>query len=169
MSRPRPQENTLATEPPLEYPSARKARAPEDTFRLLFLDDPEQVDRLKEAGKDAGYVVVGAETISEAMAFLEGKNHVDVIVCGAHLEGESMFAFLAHVRAHAAHAKSMFLILSLEPGPHGAFLDRSAARVGMALGANGYAIMPVFDPAALIAQIRELQPDVPTLQQTPGG
>lgn len=157
----------MATEPPLEYPNPEDARAPEDTFRLLFLDQPEQVDRLKDACKDAGYVVVGADTIAEAMAFLEGKNHVDVIICGAHLEGESMFAFLQHVRGHAEHARSMFLILSLESGPHGSFLDRSAARVGMALGANAYAVMPVFDPVALVAHIRELQPAVPTLQQAP--
>ncbi|MES2644542.1 MAG: response regulator [Myxococcota bacterium] len=156
----------MATEPPLEYPLAQDANAPHDTFRVLFLDKPEQIERLKETCKQEGYVVIGAETIATAMAFLEGKNHVDVIVCAAHLETESVFAFLQHVRGHALHAKSMFLILSLESGQHGAYLDRGAARAGMALGANAYVVMPVFDEKALIAQIRQLQPDVPTLQQS---
>lgn len=154
----------MTTEPRLEYPDADDARSPADTFRILFLDGSPHVDRLKEACKDDGYVVVGAETIAEAMAFLEGKNHVDVIVCAAHLETESMFAFLEHVRADELHKVTKFLILSLASGTHGARLDRSAAQAGALLGANDYVIMPTFDAPALIACIRELQPDVPTLQ-----
>src|SRR5688572_24303782 len=92
-------ERSMTDEPDLEYPAAGTARAPEDTFRVLFLDSPAQVERLKEACKDVGYVVVGAETSLEAMAFLEGKNHVDVIVCAAHLESDSPFEFLQQVRA----------------------------------------------------------------------
>jgi CheY-like chemotaxis protein len=155
----------LSTQPPpLEYP--RNPRPPDDTYRVLFLHDPDQIERLKETCKEHGYAVVGAATIEEAMAFLEGKDHVDVIVCGAHLETESMFAFLQTVRGHSMHAGTMFLILSLEAGANGAWLDRSAARAGIALGANAYTVMPLFDPAALIAQIREMQPDVPMLQQS---
>jgi CheY-like chemotaxis protein len=155
----------MTTEPPLEFPRAQQARAPGDTYRILFLDSAGHVELLKTTCKDVGFVVVGAETIAEAMAFLEGKNHVDVIVCAAHLESESMFAFLRHVRAHPTHATSMFLILSLEAGALGTFIDRSAARAGVALGANAYAIMPTFDALALVAHIRELQPGIPTLLQ----
>jgi len=155
----------MTHEPELEYPSAHDARAPQDTYRILFLDNPAQVERLKEVCKDDGYVVVGAETLLTAMAFLEGKDHVDVIVCAAHLESESMFDFLQRVRAHALHAKTMFLILSLEASATGSRLDRSVARAGIALGANAYAIMPTFDAAALLAHIRELRPAIPMLQQ----
>jgi hypothetical protein len=35
--------------------------------------------------------------IEEAFAFLDGKDHADVIVCAAHLEEESMFEFLRRV------------------------------------------------------------------------
>lgn len=155
----------MSNEPPLEHPDPERALPPEDTYRILFLDRPSSVELLKETCKEAGYVVVGAETIATAMAFLEDKDHVDVIVCAAHLAQESMFTFLQHVRAHALHAQAMFLILSLEPGRNGAFLDRSAAQAGMALGANAYVRMPVFDGRALIAHIRELQPEVPALQR----
>lgn len=154
----------MADEPELEYPDPDHARPPEQTWRILFLDRLEKVDLLKETCKERGYVVVGAETIAEAMACLEGKDHVDVIVCAAHLETGSMFTFLEKVRGNPQHSSTVFLILSLEPTAVGARLDRSAARAGMALGADAYLIMPIFDSGALLTQIRELQPAVPLLQ-----
>jgi CheY-like chemotaxis protein len=152
------------TEPELELPAPENARSPANTWRLLFLDKAENLDRLKETSKEVGYVVVGATTIEEANAFLAGKDHVDVIICAAHLEQESMFTFLKSVRESALHRAATFLILSLEPGAVGARLDRSAAGAGMALGANAYVIMPRFDPAHLLEQIRSLRPAVPVLQ-----
>lgn len=156
----------MAKDPQLEYPVHSNTRAPADTFRILFLDNPDQIERLKETVKDVGYVVLGATTILQAVAFLEGKDHVDVIVCAAHLEADSVFVFLQQVRASALHKDSMFLMLSLEAGTTGTRLDRSAARAGIALGADAYVVMPVFDAGELVAQIRALQPDVPMLQQS---
>jgi len=156
----------MAKEPPLERPSPENARSPQQTWRVLFLDCPENVEKLKDAGKEAGYVVVGAVTIAEAWAFLGGKDHADVIVCAAHLQEESMFEFLKGVRDDVVHRNVNFLILSLSPGEIGARLDRSATRAGMLLGADAYAIMPIFDPSALIAHIKSLQPRVPMLQQS---
>lgn len=77
-----------------------------------------------------------------------------------------MFQFLQDVRANEKHGKAAFLILSLEPGMSGARMDRSAERAGMLLGADGYLVMPVFDAAGLIAQIQQLQPAIPMLQQS---
>jgi len=136
-----------------------------DTWRLLFVDSVENVELLKDACKDAGYQVVGARTLDEAWAFLDGEDHADVIICAAHLEEESMFDLLKSVRASAVHRKSMFLILSLAPSAIGERLDRSTAKAGMMLGADLYAIMPVFDPHELVALIKQLQPAVPILQQ----
>ena len=110
--------------------------------------------------------MVGSTTIKEAWAFLDGKDHVDVIVCAAHLEEESMFQFLKDVRANEKHGKVAFLILSLEPGTSGARMDRSTERAGMLLGADGYLVMPVFDATELVAQIQKLQPAIPMLQQS---
>src|SRR5436190_15358797 len=131
----------MSLEPPLERPSPENAKSPQQTWRILFLDGPENVEKLKEAGKEAGYVVVGAITIAEAWAFLEGKDHVDVIVCAAHLEEESMFEFLKGVRDNEIHRDAGFLILSLSPGEVGARVDRIATRAGMLLGADAYAVM----------------------------
>lgn len=156
----------MTKEPDMEHPTQGKGREPEKTWRILFLDSGENIEKVKEACKEVGYVVVGAATIDEAFAFLDGKNHADVIVCAAHLEQESMFKFLKAVRDDKVHRNSKFLILSLQPGSAGARLDRSTERAGMALGADAYLIMPVFDPKELIAQIQKLQPQTPVLQQS---
>lgn len=156
----------MKQQPDVEHPATKDAKSPLETWRILFLDSPENVEQLKEACKKYGYAVVGSTTIDEAWAFLNGKDHVDVIVCAAHLEEESMFQFLKDVRGNEKHGKAAFLILSLEPGETGARMDRSAERAGILLGADGYLIMPVFDAPELVAEIRKLQPSIPTLQQS---
>lgn len=153
-------------QPDIEHPATKDAKPPLETWRILFLDSPENVEQLKAACKKCGYVVVGSTTIDEAWAFLNGKDHVDVIVCAAHLEEESMFQFLKDVRGNERHGKAAFLILSLETGETGARMDRSAERAGMLLGADGYLIMPVFDAPELVAQIQKHQPLIPMLQQS---
>jgi CheY-like chemotaxis protein len=156
----------ITKQPDIERPAAADAKPPQETWRILFLDSVENTVQLKEACKKVGYVVIGATTIQEAWAFLEGKDHVDVIVCAAHLEEESMFQFLKDVRNHETHQNAAFLILSLESGAVGARVDHSTARAGITLGADGYLIMPVFDGLELIAHIQQLQPRIPMLQQS---
>ncbi len=156
----------MTKQPALEHPTSKDAKPPEETWRLLFLDSAEHIVYLKEACKKCGYVVVGATIIQEAWGFLNGKDHVDVIICAAHLEEESMFKFLKDVRANEVHGQVGFLILSLEPGTSGARMDRSSERAGMLLGADGYLVMPVFNAPELLAQIKKLQPRVPMLQQS---
>ena len=77
-----------------------------------------------------------------------------------------MFKFLKQVREHEKHGNVAFLILSLEPGAIGTRVDHSTARTGILLGADGYLIMPEFDPGQLIEHIEKLQPRVPRLQQS---
>lgn len=153
-------------QPPIEHPASKDAKSPQETWRILFLDSADNVTQLKRACKKDGYAVVGSTTIEEAWAFLNGKDHVDVIVCAAHLEEQSVFKFLQEVRKNETHGKAAFLILSLEPSATGVRMDRSAERTGILLGADGYLVMPVFDAPELIAQIRELQPLIPMLQQS---
>lgn len=153
-------------QPDIEHPSTKDAKPALQTWRILFLDSPEHIAQLKSTCKKCGYAVVGSTTIEEAWLFLNGKDHVDVIVCAAHLQEESMFQFLKDVRANEKHGDVAFLILSLEPGEAGARMDRSTERAGMLLGADGYMVMPVFDAPELIAQIEKNQPLIPLLQQT---
>jgi CheY-like chemotaxis protein len=145
----------------IEYPSPQYAGPIMKSWRILFLDSAEHVQKLKSACKEAGYEVAGACTIKEAWAFLNGKDHVDVIVCAAHLEEESVFEFLKGVRESEVHRHAGFLILSLEPSGKARGLHHSTARAAKALGADTYAVMPVFDPHELVALIEKLEPPLP--------
>jgi CheY-like chemotaxis protein len=135
-------------------------------WTILFLDSVENVKRLTEGFKDAGYAVVGATTIEDAWACLEGKDRVDAIVCAPHLENGSMFEFLQDVRNSKLHGNTKFIILSLAPGAMSARLDNSTASAGLALGADAYCNMPVLDPSKLVALIKKLETSVPVLQQS---
>ena len=135
-----------------------------DTFRILIMDTVEHTDQLKAACKNAGHSVVASQTIKEAFAFLDGKNHADVIVCAAYLEDESMYEFLKRLRANTIHKDSMFMILALAPGPAGARVNESTEKVGRHLGADAFVSMPVFDAPLLIAEIKKLLPLVPMLE-----
>ena len=124
----------MTSEEPKVEP-ATPVLAPEDTFRILIMDTVEYTDLLKAACKDAGHSVIAAQSIVEAMAFLDGKDHADVIVCAVYLQDESVFEFLQRVRSEASHNDSMFMMLALEPGPVGVKLNHNveiaaAARCG---------------------------------------
>ncbi len=75
----------------IEQPTRRLA--PIDTYRILTLENPDNIEQLKEVCKEAGHEVVPVLTIEQAMLFLETKDHVDVIVAAAHLEEESILTF----------------------------------------------------------------------------
>src|SRR5471030_1744818 len=98
----------MMTDEPKVEPATPEAKLPaKDTFRILIMDTVEHTDQLKAACKDAGHSVVAAKTIKEAFAFLDGKDHADVIVCAAFLEDESLFEFLKRLRTNLIHKDSM--------------------------------------------------------------
>jgi CheY-like chemotaxis protein len=152
------------TEPEVE--PATPQLAAKDTFRILIMDTVEHVDQLKAACKDAGHSVVPAHTIEEAFAFLDGKNHADVIVCAAYLEDESMLEFLNRLRSNPTHKDSMFMTLALAPGPTGTRANASTENAGRLLGADAFISMPVFDAVQLIAEIKKLLPRIPWLEKS---
>ncbi len=156
----------MTNEPKVEEATGEDKLAAKHTFRILIMDTPEHVDQLKTACKDAGHSVVPATTIQEAFRFLDGTNHADVIVCAAHLEDESMFEFLKRLRANPLHKDSMFMTLSLAPGPIGGQLNDSTERACRLLGADAFVSMPEFDAAQLIAEIKKLLPRVPLMEKS---
>ncbi len=155
----------MTIEPLVEVASIDARLPAQDTFRILIMDSVEHADLLKEACKHAGHSVVGAHTIDEAFAFLNGTDHADVIICAAYLENESLFDFLKRLRKDPEHTEAMFMILALEPGPMGARINASTERAGQLMGADAFISMPVFDAPALIAAIKRLLPRVPKLQK----
>jgi len=155
----------MTEEPKVEPATHAAKKAAKDTFRILIMDTVEHTDQLKAACKDVGHDVVAVQSIKEAFAFLDGKNHADVIVCAAHLEDESMFDFLKRLRANPIHKDSMFMTLALAPGPIGAKVNDSTEKAGRMLGADAFVSMPEFDAAQLISEIKKLLPLVPMLER----
>lgn len=151
-------------EPHVEPASPEAKLAARDTFRILIMDTAEHTDQLKDACKDAGHSVVAAHSIKESFAFLDGKDHADVVICAAYLDDESMPEFLTRLRRDPIHRKTMFMILALAPGPVGVKLNYSVEVAGRQLGADAFVSMPVFDAAQLIAEIKLLLPLVPALE-----
>ncbi len=156
----------MTDEPKVEPATPRDKLPSKDTFRILIMDTVENTDQMKKACKDVGHDVVAAQSIKEAFAFLDGKNHADVIICAAHLEDESMFDFLKRLRSNPIHKDSMFMTLALRPGPMGIKANASAENVGRLLGADAFISMPVFDASRLIAEIKKLLPAIPMLEKS---
>ena len=128
------------------------------------MDTIGHVNQLKKACKAAGHSVEPAHTIKEAFAFLDTKNHADVIICAAYLEDESMFEFLRRLRSDSNHKDSMFAILALEPGIAGIKTNLSTEKAGRLLGADAFINMPRFNAAQLVSEIQKLLPLVPLLE-----
>lgn len=143
---------------------ATPALAARDTFRILIMDTPAHTDQLKAACKNAGHSVIAVHSIREAFSFLDGRDHADVVICAAHLEDESVFDFLKQLKSNPLHQNSMFMTLSLAPGPVGIRLNNSTEKAGRLLGADAFVSMPVFDAEQLISEIRLLLPLVPALE-----
>ncbi|MDZ4832823.1 MAG: hypothetical protein SGJ27_03385 [Candidatus Melainabacteria bacterium] len=136
---------------------------PNDTYRILTLENPDNIAKLKEACKAAGNQVVPVRSITEAMVFLETKDHVDVIVAAAHLQNESVFEFLQRVKDEASHLKTVpFLMLCAEPGTLGLVTSPVVEIAANALGADKYLLMAEFDANLLIQEISQLLPAIPS-------
>jgi PleD family two-component response regulator len=136
---------------------------PNDTYRILTLENLDNIENLKEACKRAGHQVVPVLTIAQAMAFLETKDHVDVIVAAAHLENESVFEFLKRVKEADSHLKDVpFLMLCSEPGTLGLLTSPAVGVAASVMGADQYLLMAEFDAERLMQEIEPLLPPIPS-------
>ncbi|CAN5284676.1 hypothetical protein BH11CYA1_BH11CYA1_49470 [soil metagenome] len=138
------------------------------TYRILTLENPENINKLKEACKKAGHQVVPVLTIAQAMAFLDTRDHVDLIISAVHLEQESVFEFLKRVKApDSMHKDVSFVMLCSDPRPQSLSINKSAELAGKILGADKYVNMPKFDADYLISQVEPLLPPVPLKESEP--
>lgn len=154
----------MTNEPAVEASTPSSRLPAEDTFRILIMDTVEHTDLLKTACKEVGHSVIAAHSIEESFAFLNGKDHADVIVCAAYLEDESLFDFLRRLRKDPIHKDTMFMTLALAPGPLGTKVNASTEKAGSVLGSDVFVSMPQFDAAVLIAEIKKLLPETPKLE-----
>ncbi len=150
----------------IEKPTLKKPAL--ETYRILTLEDIENIDRLKEACKNAGHEVVPVLTIRQAMEFLELKDHVDVIISATHLQSESVFDFLRRIKAvDSMHRNVPFVMLCLEPGGLARMTSDVVASVAEIMGADHYILMPKFDADELLKQIEPLFPPIPLKELDP--
>lgn len=149
----------------VEQPTHRLARL--DTYRILALENPDNIARLKEACKSAGHEVVPVLTISEGMAFLDARDHVDVIVSAAHLRDESVFEFLQMVKKSELHCKVPFLMLCTEPGGVGLLTSPAVKIASEIMGADNYVLMPTFDAQKLMDEIEKILGPFPNRELDP--
>lgn len=146
--------------PDIEQPI--KHLLPFDTYRILTLEDAENIEKLKIACRRAGHEVVPVTTIAQAMAFLETKDHVDVIVAAAHLQSESVFEFLKRVKGSDSHLKAVpFLMLCADPGILATVTSSAVEIAANLMGADKYVLMIEFDADRLMEEIYPLLPAVP--------
>ena len=153
----------MPDEPDIESPD--REQRDEESYRILILDNPENVRRMKDACKKAGHEAVPVHTIEEAFDFLHGTDKADVIVCAAHMEHESMMEFVSQVRADEKHEDAAVIMLALEPGEAATRISTSTERAGKVLGADAYITMPRFDAAKLIDEIETHLSDIPHREQ----
>ena len=149
-----------------EIEPGKRTLARSDTYRILIMDTVAHTNQLKNACKDMGHSVIAAHSIEEAFAFLDGKDHADVVVCAAYLENESMFDFLRRLRKDPIHRETIFIIVALEPGPSGIRLNASVESASKILGSDAFINMPVFDGKVLVREIQKLLPKVPALEES---
>jgi len=136
---------------------------PLKTYRILTLENRENIELLKVTCKLAGHQVVPVYTIGEAMAFLDTKDHVDVIISAVHLEEESVFEFIKKVKApESIHKDVPFVMLCMQPNPLAMVINKSTELAGKLMGADKYLYMPAFDADRLMAEVKPLLPAVPT-------
>ncbi|HEY9733432.1 MAG TPA: hypothetical protein V6C89_16045 [Drouetiella sp.] len=144
----------------IEQPTV--ALPPQKTYRILTLENPENVEKLTRACKRAGHQVVPCFTIAEAMRFLETKDHVDVIIAAAHLENESVFSFLQKVKSSDCILhKAQFFMLCADPGMLALVTSPSVEIAATLMGADKYLLMPEFDAEKLVEELEKLFPAVP--------
>lgn len=153
-------------DPEVEQPI--KHLSPLETYRILMLDDPENIERMTLACKQAGHQVVAVSTIERAMLFLQTKDHVDVVVAAAHLQQESVFEFLKQLRSDDSHLKDVpFVMLCADPGFLATVSSPAVEIAANLMGTDKYLLMLEFDPDLLMQEIVLLLPIVPRKELNP--
>lgn len=138
------------------------------TYRILTLENPDNIERLKSVCQRAGHQVVPVTTIAQALEFLETKDHVDIIVAAAHLETESVFEFLVRVKKADSHLRTVpFVMLCADPGMLATVTSPAVEIAANLMGADKYLLMPEFDAEKLMAEIEPLFPPIPMKELDP--
>lgn len=156
-------------QPPVNAPPARSApvfpaipaelRAPLSPCVLLTVDDgPINVAYKRDLFEPAGYSVLAADSVSEALAVL-AREPVDVVISDVVMGEGGGFELLRQLKAHPGWRHLPFLFLTSSAR------DEASRERGLALGADGFLLRPL-DAFELLAALRGA---VAGLRPGPGG
>lgn len=130
-----------------------------DAYRILVLASKnDHMPAIVAACKEIGQEVVPCFTIKEAFAFLDTKDHVDLILLEAFLENESAFDFLKAAKETDELKHVPIMIMAAEPGQIGMFCTPSVSQTAELLGAYKFISMPKFDASHLVREIKAILP-----------
>lgn len=137
---------------------------------LLLINDKSDTEAIAEAAVAEGHEVVARRSVAEAMAWINTRDHVDVIVSDAYLADESVFDFLKAVKTDDRHNWMQFVIVCSQPSSLSVFLNECVSGAAKVLGADKYIIMDEFCPIRLLKEIKASLPELPPLKdQDPVG
>lgn len=136
-----------------------KHKDPKHTFRIMVLDNQENINTLTEACRKAGHQVVPVLRISEGMNFLDTKDHIDIVVSRVHLEHESVFDFLKEVKSRPQHKDVRFMMVCENPGELAKAVDETVRTAAEIMGVDKYLTMNGYDVKRLIKEIAAIVPD----------
>lgn len=139
-------------------------------YRILFLDDrADHINALLEAGGLGGHEVRVAHQLSEAHAWLDQRNHVDVIISCTHMGKNNIIEFIEKIKLDAHHSWMQFVLLAAEQKQIADFLQ-VATEGPSGLGADKYVVMEKFDAMRLLKEIEASLPARPPQKiQDPDG
>ncbi len=148
--------------PPADPPPARSAplfpaippelRAPRHPCVLLTVDDgPTNVAYKRDLFEPAGYTVLAADSVSQALALLR-ERPVDVLISDVVMADGGGFELLRQLKANSAWRDLPFIFLTSSAR------DSAARDMGLALGAQDFLLRPIDAFVLLAALRRTLQP-----------
>lgn len=144
-------------QPPVNAPPARSApvfpaipaelRAPRHPCVLLTVDDgPSNVAYKRDLFEPAGYAVLAADSVSQALVLLQ-REPVDVVVSDVVMGEGGGFELLRLLKAHPSWRDLPFLFLTSSAR------DAASREQGLALGAQAFLLRPL-DAFELLAALR---------------
>lgn len=108
-------------------------------WKILILDNPRHgVQQLHDA-LDADHTLIWAHTIAQAMEEIgDLKSDLDFVICGVHLENESMLDFLRAVKGEGRNERLPFICFRSVGSTIAEVFDAQIKLTSQLLGADGY-------------------------------
>ena len=116
---------------------------------------------MERACQRGGHETVCIKRVSEGLAFLKSKDHVDVVVTSVHLENDNVFELLREINTKPEHSHVRVIMVCENLSEHALAMHESTKRAAELVGCDAYLVMRSFDAEQLLKEIDVLLPDLP--------